>query len=294
MQGYALAYGRNAMRDLINWLFGITPKATAATPHGFALCVGLNSVDPRMYEGWSGPLRACENDARHMSRMLEDKGFETTVLLTANATRRNVTTEIKALAMLARPGDIVVVTNSSHGSQVPDTDGTETDGMDETICLYDGQLLDDELAELWARFRAGVRIVFVSDSCHSGTMARLFGQAAVMSQPGSKAVPVEVAGAVAAAHRGMYKAIQDAVVKQPIVASVLALGACQDNQTAMDGAVNGAFTGALLRALSDYPRDCLGATIKRVRQALPPSQTPKYVYTGVRDNGFEKSTSFSI
>jgi hypothetical protein len=229
-----------------------------------------------------------------MSKMLEAKGFETTVLLTRNATRRNVTTEIKALAMMARPGDIVVVTNSSHGSQLPDSDGTEADGMDETICLYDGQLIDDEIAELWARFKAGVRIVFVSDSCHSGTMARLFGQAAVMSQPGSKAAPIEVAANVAAAHRGMYKAIKDAVVPQPIKASVLALGACQDNQTAMDGSVNGAFTGALLQALRDYPRDCLGATIKRVRQALPPSQTPKYVYAGVRCESFEKSTSFSI
>ncbi len=34
---------------------------------GLALTIGLNAVDPRHYEGWSGKLNACEADARDMA-----------------------------------------------------------------------------------------------------------------------------------------------------------------------------------------------------------------------------------
>ena len=43
----------------------------------------------------------------------------------------------------------------------------EPDGFDETGCLYDGELIDDELYAALANFAAGVRIFVLSDSCHS-------------------------------------------------------------------------------------------------------------------------------
>ena len=46
------------------------------------------------------------------------------------------------------------------------------DGYDETWVLYDRQLVDDELYTLWSKFAPGVRIVVLSDSCHSGTAIR--------------------------------------------------------------------------------------------------------------------------
>nr|WP_304521779.1 caspase family protein [Bacillus toyonensis] len=48
----------------------------------------------------------------------------------------------------------------------------ETDGFDETRCLYDGQFTDDELYSLWHLFKEDVRIIVLSDSCHSGTVTR--------------------------------------------------------------------------------------------------------------------------
>ncbi len=37
---------------------------------GYALTVGLNSVDPDHYAGWPGTLVACEADARDMAAVL--------------------------------------------------------------------------------------------------------------------------------------------------------------------------------------------------------------------------------
>lgn len=268
-----------------------TPKR----PKGYALCVGVNKVDPDHYAGWSGPLNACENDARNMAAMLTTRGFAASTLLTRNATSHNFFKALSSLALEAKAGDIVCITNSSHGGQVPDYDADESDGMDETVCLYDREVLDDELAACWATFAPGVRVLWVSDSCHSGTMVRAIGQSAVLVQDGSKALPPEVAATTASVNEATYKAVSAAVANRPpIDAYVLAFGACQDNQTAMDGAMNGAFTGALLRTLRDYPTESLGRVLIRIQRALPASQTPKYTYFGPRLDSWEKAVAFSV
>jgi hypothetical protein len=55
---------------------------------------------------------------------------------------------------------------------LPDLNGDEEDFTDETWCLFDGQIVDDELYSLYAKFAKGVRILIFSDSCHSGTVAK--------------------------------------------------------------------------------------------------------------------------
>jgi len=69
-------------------------------------------------------------------------------------------------------GSIFFLTYSGHGGQVPDITGDEVDLQDETWCLFDGELLDDELRVLWSKFAPGVRILVLSDSCHSGTVIK--------------------------------------------------------------------------------------------------------------------------
>ena len=53
---------------------------------GMSLHVGLNAVDPEHYDGWDGALTACELDANDMESLAQSRGFETTKLLTGDAT----------------------------------------------------------------------------------------------------------------------------------------------------------------------------------------------------------------
>ena len=54
-----------------------------------------------------------------------------------------------------------------------DVDGDEEDDqLDETWCLFDTQLRDDDINTALASFAEGVRILMLSDSCHSGTVSR--------------------------------------------------------------------------------------------------------------------------
>ncbi|MEH6887688.1 caspase family protein, partial [Priestia megaterium] len=139
-------------------------------PKGFSLHIGLNSVDPQHYGGWDGKLGACEADAEDMELIAKSLHYNNvSTLLTAKATINNVINEIKKAATSLESGDIFFLSYSGHGGSVPDQDKDEDDGKDETWCLYDGQLPDDQLFSLWHLFREDVRIIVLSDSCHSGT-----------------------------------------------------------------------------------------------------------------------------
>ena len=140
---------------------------------GYALAIGLNSVDPGHYSGWSGELSGCEPDAIDMEAIAKSQGLKTETLLTRKATRKNVRKTLICMADRLKSGDLLVVSFSGHGGQVPDINGDEDDDLDETWCLYDGELLDDELFEIWMKFQPGVRILLFSDSCHSGTVLKM-------------------------------------------------------------------------------------------------------------------------
>ena len=262
-------------------------------PSGYALCVGLNSVSPDHYGGWSGELNACEYDAHAMEKLLKKSGFVTRTLLTREATSAAFDECVSALQQVAKSGDTIVVTSSDHGGQLKDYDGNEADGKDETICLFDRQFIDDELNNLWAGFAKGVRILYVADSCHSGTVSRAFGAAALQ---GSKAVPRDVLERTALENHWLYREVAAAARarSKPIKASLLALGACADNQLALDGMFNGAFTEALLEARRENPKATYGQLRKRCGILLPPTQSPQYTYGGARCPEFESAPAFTI
>jgi len=146
---------------------------TSGASKGIGLHIGLNHVDASAYPGYRIPvLRGCVNDANDMQAQAKNRGFETSQLLDDQATSAAVISAISDAAKALRGGDIFLLTYSGHGSQVPDIDNDETDGLDETWVLYDRQLLDDELYALWGQFERDVRILVISDSCHSGTITR--------------------------------------------------------------------------------------------------------------------------
>lgn len=159
---------------------------TPPVPTGRAITIGLNLVDPGHYAGWSGPLTACEFDARDIAEIANDQGFDVTTLLTTEATRSRVATEIENAAAALKAGDIMLIHYSGHGAYLPDLNGDETDAQDETWCLYDGQLVDDELYNLYSKFQPGVRVLVLSDSCHSGTVTRAMEASAALASTGSR------------------------------------------------------------------------------------------------------------
>jgi len=279
--------------------------ATAAKK-ALGLHIGLDRVDPGAYEGWDGPLAACENDARDLAAVARVQGMRPSVLLTKKATRAAVLRGIRAAARALAAGDLFLLTYPGHGGQVRDASGDEPDKKDETWCLFDGQLIDDELYCELARFKAGVRILVLSDSCHSGTVTRERFDAPA---PGwrAKLLPPAIADRVYRAHAAFYDQLQrdvtqrsggrpadpDAAPAQVAVsarlsaiaagfpAACILISGCQDNQTALDGEHNGAFTEQLPRVWDHGAFKGNHASFHaRIKARMPARQTPNLFTLG--------------
>lgn len=138
-----------------------------------AFCVGINDYP---YDG--SDLNGCVNDARAWAEVLinhfDFSVSDVRVVTDSEATKDNMVSGIKDLLAGVQSGDVLVFTNSSHGTYVAETGGDEPT-YDEALCPYDtadNLLLDDELRELFADLPEGVNLTVISDSCHSGTVTR--------------------------------------------------------------------------------------------------------------------------
>lgn len=143
-----------------------------------ALVIG---IDKYMIEG--ADLAGCVNDANDMVSTLVVCGFPPTQihkLTNERATKERVIKEIAWLVKDAKPGDVLVIYISSHGSQETDRDGDEPDRIDEMVILHNFDWADESThmhdddwhREVTMKVPKGVRVEFILDTCHSGTGAR--------------------------------------------------------------------------------------------------------------------------
>ncbi len=271
-------------------------------PKGISLHIGLNRVDPVRYGGWDGYLASCEADMDAMAAICSGQGFETSHLPTAQATWDGVSAAVRDAAARLRTGDTFVITYAGHGGTFEDEGNDEEDGRDETWCLFDGQVLDDELYELWHLFVAGVRVLVVSDSCHSATVARkIAGRIDLLESlrpPAPDLTPRLMPSAVAESTHDALKIRFDAArarapAGKPGCALVL-LGACQDDELSWGDDENGLFTRALMQTWSrpdlapGYPA-LTAATAARLTR-----QRPNCMTLGTTDPAFLNGRVFTL
>lgn len=139
-----------------------------------AFCVGINDYP----FGTEDDLNGCVNDANAWAATLKATfGFpkeDIKVVTDSGATKRRLINGLKSLFAGAKSGDVLVFTNSSHGSYLAEKGGDERE-YDEILCPYDIQdnaIVDDEIRGLIAGLPKGVRLTVILDNCFSGTATR--------------------------------------------------------------------------------------------------------------------------
>lgn len=241
-----------------------------------AVCIGIND-----YPGTNADLAGCVNDAKDWAKTLKGRGYAVETIFDREATREAMLKVMRYTLTNANAGDRVVFTYSGHGTWVPDENGDEKDYRDEALCPHDirtaGPILDDELFDVFTDRERGVKVVLISDSCHSGTLARF---------AAAEGDGVGTVRFLAPEHFLSGKALRRAerAERAPVrgVArySALVVAGCQDVEYSYDaqfsGRPNGAFTYFACRALDGLPEKATYADwIRSIRGKLPSAAYPQ-------------------
>ncbi len=250
-----------------------------------ALCIGIND-----YPGTGSDLSGCINDANDWGTLLKQKGFTVKILLNKSATRKKILESLVSIIDQAEKGDSIVLQYSGHGTYIPDEDNDELDGTDECLCPYDlrtaGPITDDELNEIFTSKKNGVKLVLLSDSCHSGTVTR-FAEvktppATTGRRPPARKVkflpPANFLSKKELAKLGTTRNFRRS--SAPGRYGSLLLSGCQDVEYSYDAwfrdRPNGAFTFVALETLKHLkPSATYQHWYKAIRKILPSQQYPQ-------------------
>ena len=256
----------------------------AAKGKKYGLFVGINN-----YPAPTNTLYGAVNDAKNMKSLLETKfaflPANDVILTDQQATRAAILSNLASLGAKAGAGDMLVFQYSGHGTLFPDKYSDEVDETQKTelhvvfedgskldipsnyydsaICPWDldsessgknwgNLILDDELYAAFAPLTAkGVQVVFIADSCHSGSVAKA----------GKLAGQVRFANPFAIRKVSSFDDLrlsapagQKTIRARQLPGNYLALTAAQDNEFAMDSSgakiPSGLFTTTLINTIN--------------------------------------------
>jgi Caspase domain/N-acetylmuramoyl-L-alanine amidase len=224
-------------------------RAGGTSGNRSALCIGIDTYG-------SQSLTGCVADATSFADALRQWGFDVQSLSNERATRQAIATAIDGVLGRAKSGDVVVIQYAGHGTQLPDGNGDEADGLDEAWVPYDyneGEfVIDDDIGALFDRYKGrGIQLVVFTDCCHSGTSTRFMpGPGTPESSVHSRymQVPRDIVDAFqkkrGTSQAGARFGAQDSFWE-------IHFAACQDSQSAYERDGHGDFTRAATKALAD-------------------------------------------
>ncbi len=171
----------------------------AVAPKKFALLIGIDA-----YQNDLPPLEGCAKDAKNMAELLAKtykflpQNLQTLTDKAAN--RQSILNALRLHEAKSQKGDLFVFYYSGHGSLFPDAKSEERDETkiitppdenlkrgkyDSALCPVDtgssrhsgkpwrNLILDDELYAQFSRFtQKGCAVIFIADSCNSGTIGK--------------------------------------------------------------------------------------------------------------------------
>lgn len=222
-------------------------------------------------------LPGIDLDLERMNDTLNLMGFDDSQihkLLDSQATSKNVIREFEGwLRKGVRPEDRVVFYFSGHGSNTPDLDGDETDGVDEVLVTHDvrrikqkgrsalkGVVTDDKMASLIGNI-ASENIWIIVDACHSGTVTRDI----QMDNLSLGADPVFVKSF---SYDGMPVSNEfafDRSLAQDGPANFVSISAAGDGEKAIGTHSGGVFTIGLTKTITEFAKTGSALTITQLR-----------------------------
>lgn len=246
-----------------------------------ALIIGVGK-----YQEPGHNLPGIEKDVDMARQIATRLGFELVeVLKDDQATVANIQAKLDYIARNTSENDRVLIYYSGHGSHVEDRNGDEDDGQDETLYVYDGNLIDDEFHKHLSAIKSKEMVVLM-DSCHSGTATKSL---SANKYGATRAVAKYVANNALSSKRGLgrtnpnaHKNFSVEGLDMPSNSSVkyLAIGAAQDHQYALATDKGSMFTQAVLHTMEQ-------------KRASGSTTTWQDLFNGTKSNLAEMTDQFS-
>lgn len=234
------------------------PRAVSSSPapipakRACAVICGLTRVDPSAYNGWSGDCPGCDVDAQAFAIACQSEGVPYELLLNKQASFSSILLSAKRALLQLNPGDLLIFYISGHGGQnTINVDASETDGKNETICLFDGQLVDNKVWKLCQKAAEhGVKLWLITDTCNSGTN-----------------------------YRGPHNYVSALAARSGSEPNLLHWGGCADGKSSFGSAQGGTFTTALVDAYKHG--QSYSDWFSGIRRRMPITQHPTSEQTGL-------------
>ncbi len=263
---------------------------------GQALVFGVNVVDPAGYAGRGlGHLTFCEKDATLVAALTKARGFDTQLFTGSAVTKDAMVNGITAAAETLVDGDTFLLYFSGHGNTTDDISGEEAgrgNMRDETLCLFDNQILDDELYAQWQKFNTGVRIVVLTDACHSGSVLMGAEDDLVRKSPDARESKI-----MKRLNPTMYSDMRAALPpKTELNCSILHLAGCREDQLSYESKSmeQGIFTGHMLRALEGDFSGSYKQLFEAMHASMPDVQKPVMNHLGVDNETFNNQVALTV
>lgn len=238
-----------------------------------------------------------QRDVDSMFPFFLRRGFEVpTPLRDRTATASAVLGAIESAASQFGAGDLFVFYFAGHGADRP---GGGDERFDQMLMTSDQPILDDQLGALWPRFAADVRIVVITDSCHSGSSVRRIdtagGTERDINSGLSDIAPPRWMGIGLPEQSTRDVRPRDGNI-EGLRGSLLHIAACLDRQQALDLGSHGFFTDALLKAWAAGTPASYDQMFDRIKQTMSTArtQTPLMTSYGPFHSTFRGQAPFDL
>lgn len=301
--GYGLLRADKAVENTLK--LKTNPK-NMKMKNAISLHIGIDNVDQNYYSNLVPELFACVTDMEKMGKLANSLGYESNYLKNSEATRDNIKQKFLELGNSVEDGGIFLISYSGHGAQLEDkkngipNEDNEKDGNDESWVCYDGFLLDDEIYNALAEIKNEIRVLVVSDSCHSESITRFADFKATAKVYRERSLPPYLVREILKRNNQTAQQLRDK--NAPSRANdfrvfVKNLSACKAYETAKEVDEGGMFTTALLQeysAIAGEKASNYDTFIERVRAQVREYQNPNWSNSHKKSDLFDAQFPFAI
>lgn len=137
---------------------------------GHALLVGIEKTNLIGYD----KIKGVNSNIKRINKIITKRKFTKIQVLDKNPKKREILSSLSQKLNQLRPNDLFLFYFFGHGDQIPDTSGDERknnkkDVEDEVLIAQDSIIIDDEINNILRSSNTQGRVIFIIESCHSGT-----------------------------------------------------------------------------------------------------------------------------